>query len=144
MVDLGLAGKRALVAGAGQGIGRATALLLAEAGARVGCMDADERRRVAITKEIEAAGADAIGLGGDLRQRADVEAAVASTVEAFGGLDIAIDIVGEARWNPVLRQTEPTGRRASPSSCVTSSSCSRPPARAWRSSAAERWWRWRR
>ena len=106
MVDLGLAGKRALVAGAGQGIGRATALLLAEAGARVGCMDLDGGRRAAIVKEVEAAGASAIGLGGDLRQRADVETAVASTVEAFGGLDVAIDIVGEARWNPVLRQTD--------------------------------------
>ena len=106
MVDLGLTGKRALVAGAGQGIGRATALLLAEAGARVGCMDADERRRAAIVKEIEAAGAEAVGLGGDLRQRADVETAVASTVEAFGGLEVAIDIVGEARWNPALRQTD--------------------------------------
>ena len=57
MVDLGLAGKRALVAGAGQGIGRATALLLAEAGARVGCMDLDEARRAAIVREVEAAGA---------------------------------------------------------------------------------------
>ena len=106
MVDLGLAGKRALVAGAGQGIGRATALLLADAGARVGCMELDEGRRAAIVKEVEAGGASAIGLGGDLRQRADVEAAVASTVEAFGGLDVAIDIVGEARWNPALRQTD--------------------------------------
>ncbi len=106
MVDLGLTGKRALVAGAGQGIGRATALLLAEAGARVGCMELDEGRRAAIVKEVEAARASAIGLGGDLRRRADVEAAVASTVEAFGGLDVAIDIVGEARWNPVLRQTD--------------------------------------
>ena len=106
MVDLGLSGKRALVAGAGRGIGRATALLLAEAGARVGCMEIDEGRRAAIVKEVEAARASAIGLGGDLRRRADVEAAVASTVEAFGGLEVAIDIVGEARWNPALRQTD--------------------------------------
>ena len=102
MVDLGLSGKRALVAGAGRGIGRATALLLAEAGARVGCMEIDEGRRAAIVKEVEAAGAEAV----DLRQRADVEAAVASTVGAFGGIDVAIDIAGEARWNPVLEQTD--------------------------------------
>ena len=106
MCSSDLAGKRALIAGAGQGIGRATALLLADAGARVGCMELDEGRRAAIVMEVEAAGASAIGLGGDLRHRADVEAAVASTVEAFGGLDVAIDIVGEARWNPVLRQTD--------------------------------------
>ena len=144
MVDLGLAGKRALIAGAGQGIGRATALLLADAGARVGCMELDEGRRAAIVKEVEAAGASAIGLGGDLRQRADVEAAVASTVEAFGGLDVAIDIVGEARWNPVLRQTDADWEESFALVLRHVSSCSRPPARAWRSSAAERWWRWRR
>src|SRR5207302_486491 len=131
-------------AGAGRGIGRATALLLAEAGARVGCMEIDEGRRAAIVKEVEAAGAEAVGLGGDLRQRADVEAAVASTVEAFGGIDVAIDIAGEAGGTRCSSRPTPTGSRASPSSFVTSSSCSRPPARAWWRSAAERWWRWRR
>ena len=106
MVDLGLAGKRALVAGAGQGIGRATALLLAAAGARVACMDHDEARRAAIVKEVQAAGVEAIGIGGDVRERAAVDAAVAATVQAFGGIDVAVDIVGEARWNPALQQTD--------------------------------------
>ena len=106
VVDLGLSGKRVLVAGAGQGIGRATALLLAQAGARVGCMELDERRRAAIVQEVKAGGAEAIELGGDLRQRADVKAAVASTEAAFGGIDVAVDIVGEARWNPALQQTD--------------------------------------
>jgi NAD(P)-dependent dehydrogenase (short-subunit alcohol dehydrogenase family) len=86
VVDLRLAGKRALVAGAGQGIGRATALLLAAGGARVACMEIDDHRRAAIVK--------------------DIEAAVAATVETFGGIDVAVDIVGEARWNPVLLQTD--------------------------------------
>ena len=106
MVDLGLAGKRALVAGAGQGIGRATALLLAAAGARVACMDSDAARRAAMVQEIQATGAAAIGIGGDVRERAAVDAAVATTVHAFGGIDVAVDIVGEARWNPALQQTD--------------------------------------
>ena len=106
MIDLGLAGKRALVAGAGQGIGRATALLLAAGGARVACMDSDEARRAAIVQEIQATGAEATGIGGDVRERAALDAAVAATVEAFGGIDVAVDIVGEARWNPALQQTD--------------------------------------
>ena len=106
MVDLGLKGKSALVAGAGQGIGRATALLLAEAGARVACMDVDPVRRDAVVAEVRAGGAEAVPVEGDLLVRADVDAAVASVVEAFGGLDVAVDIVGVARWNPVLEMTD--------------------------------------
>jgi len=106
VVDLGLAGKRALVAGAGQGIGRATALLFAGAGGRVACMDSDDGRRAAIVQEIGETGAEAIGIGGDVRERADIDAAVAATVNAFGGIDVAVDIVGEARWNPALQQTD--------------------------------------
>ena len=106
VADLGLAGKRALVAGAGQGIGRATALVLADAGARVGCMDLVAARRTAIVDEIQATGGDAIGIGGDVRERTDVDAAVAATVKTFGAIDVAIDIVGEVRWNPVFQQTD--------------------------------------
>jgi len=106
VVDLGLKGKSALVAGAGQGIGRATALLLAEAGARVACMDVDPVRRDAVVAEVRAGGAEAVPVEGDLLVRADVDAAVASVVEAFGGLDVAVDIVGVARWNPVLEMTD--------------------------------------
>lgn len=106
MLDLGLKGKRALVAGAGQGIGRVTALGLAEAGARVACMEVDDERRRAIVAELEAMGTEATGLGGDLRRRADVEAAVAATCDSFGGIDVAIDIVGEAKWNRALELTD--------------------------------------
>lgn len=106
MTELGLTGKGALVAGAGQGIGRATALLLAGAGAKVACMDVDAERRDAVVAELTGLGAEAVAVEGDLLVRADVDAAVAATVAAFGGLDVAVDIVGVARWNPVLELTD--------------------------------------
>lgn len=106
MIDLGLSGRAALVAGAGQGIGRATALLLAGAGARVACMDVDEGRRDAVVEELRGLGCEAVAVSGDLLRRSDVDDAVASTVEAFGALDVAVDIVGVARWNRALELTD--------------------------------------
>ena len=101
MIELGLAGKRALVAGAGQGIGRACVLALAEAGARVACVDNDPDRAAAVAAEV-----DGLALVVDARVRADVEGAVASTVGEFGGLDVCVDIIGEARWGRLLDQTD--------------------------------------
>ncbi|MEY2476174.1 MAG: hypothetical protein QOG87_1489 [Actinomycetota bacterium] len=101
MLDLGLAGKRALVAGAGQGIGRACALALHEAGARVACVDNDEGRAASVAEEV-----GGLPLVIDVRKRDDVERAVATTVTELGGIDVCIDIIGEARWGPVLEATD--------------------------------------
>jgi NAD(P)-dependent dehydrogenase (short-subunit alcohol dehydrogenase family) len=101
VLDLGLAGKRALVAGAGQGIGRACVLALAEAGARVACVDNDPDRAAAVAAEV-----DGLALVVDARQRSDVEDAVRRTVDEFGGLDVCVDIIGEARWGRLLDQTD--------------------------------------
>ncbi len=103
MIDLGLRGKRVLVAGAGQGIGRACVLGFVEAGARVACVDVEPERARAVAAE---AGAAARAIVADLRERADVERAVAEAVDAFGGLDVAVDVVGEARWGRVLELSD--------------------------------------
>src|SRR5947209_13110630 len=102
MLELGLAGRRAMVAGAGHrpprpGLGRASALGLAEAGARVACVDIDEGRAKAVADEIVAGGGEAITIAADLRDLRQAEAAVAKVVEAFGGIDVCIDVIGEAR-----------------------------------------------
>ena len=102
MIDFGLRTRRALVAGAGQGIGRACVLALHAAGARVACLDSDAARADAVAAEVTAAGGTAIAVHTDVRQRAAVEAAVHTTVQAFGGVDVCIDIIGEARWGRVL------------------------------------------
>ena len=111
MIELGLAGRRALVAGAGHrpprpGIGRAAALALAEGGARVACLDLDAERAEAVAAEIRASGGEAIAVVADVTSRAGVDAAIAQVVEAFGGLDILVDIIGEARWGSVLEFTD--------------------------------------
>jgi len=106
MLDLGLRGKAALVAGAGRGIGRACVLALVEAGASVACFDVDAERGRAVADEARAAGGSAIAIGGDARRRDDVEAAVAATDAAFGALDVAIDVIGEARWGRALDLTD--------------------------------------
>lgn len=106
MTDLGLDGKAALVAGAGQGIGAATARLLAGSGARLACMDVDDERRDAVVEELRGSGAEAVPVSGDLLDRGQVEDAVAATVEAFGSVDVAVDIVGVARWNEALSLTD--------------------------------------
>ena len=100
-VDLGLAGRRALVAGAGQGIGRATALALAAAGARVACLDSDASRAAAVAADV-----DGVALVGDARRRDEVERVVADTVVQLGGLDVCVDIIGEARWGRMLDVTD--------------------------------------
>src|SRR4029450_11873515 len=81
-------GKVALVSGAGSGIGRATALGFASRGAKVGVADIDKARAEAVTAEIAAAGGTAIAIAADAGAIAGVDAMVAGTVKAFGGLDI--------------------------------------------------------
>ena len=102
MIDLGLEGRRVLIAGAGRGIGAACARLFADAGAALACLDSDAGRRDAMVAELRQAGAQAVGLDCDVRQRSSVEAAVAQAIASFGGLDVCVDIIGEARWGRVL------------------------------------------
>lgn len=90
-----LAGKTAIVTGAGRDIGRAVAIKLASEGANVAInyfsssKGADET--VAAIKE---AGGSAIALQGDLNKKADVDALVAKTVETFGSVDVLVNNAG--------------------------------------------------
>jgi NAD(P)-dependent dehydrogenase (short-subunit alcohol dehydrogenase family) len=106
VIDFGLRGKRVLVAGTGQGIGRACVLALHAAGAHLACLDVDGERADAAVAEVAAGGGTAIAVHADVRDRRAVEAAVRTTVEAFGGIDVCVDIIGEARWGRVLDLTD--------------------------------------
>ena len=100
MLDLGLRQKRVLLAGTGAGIGRACALAFAEAGARVACVDLERHRADEVADALRAAGAEALVLQADVRRREDVAAVVELAARGFGGIDVCVDIIGEARWRP--------------------------------------------
>jgi NAD(P)-dependent dehydrogenase (short-subunit alcohol dehydrogenase family) len=91
-----LEGKVALVTGGASGIGRATAVAMAREGARVAVTDRSEESAAATVALINAAGGQAIAIGGDVTKEAEVAAMVARTVAAYGRLDCAFNNAGVA------------------------------------------------
>ena len=89
-----LEGKVALVTGAGAGIGRASALAFAAAGARVMVSDVVVDGGEETVGQIQAAGGEATFVRADVSQRTDVEALVRQTVETYGRLDCAHNNAG--------------------------------------------------
>ncbi|WP_221793279.1 SDR family NAD(P)-dependent oxidoreductase [Aquisediminimonas sediminicola] len=90
-MEQSLAGKIALVTGAGRGIGRAIALAYGKAGAKVAVISRTPATVEAVAQEIRAAGGEAIGIACDVGQRDQVFAAVQQTVDRFGGLHIVVN-----------------------------------------------------
>jgi len=87
-----LKGKVALVTGAGRNIGRAIALALADAGAKVAVnVRASRDEGQAVVDEILATGGDALLVVADVTQRADVDAMIVAIAKRFGGLDIVVN-----------------------------------------------------
>ncbi|MHA6345474.1 SDR family oxidoreductase [Roseivivax sp. CAU 1761] len=86
-----LKGKVALITGGDSGIGRATAVLFAREGAMVAIAYLDEHEDAEKTRDLVAQeGSEAALIPGDLGAKAQCEAAVKKTVEAFGGLNVLV------------------------------------------------------
>jgi len=111
--------KVAVVTGASQGIGRETALALAEAGAKVVVAARNEEKLAALVAEIAAAGGEALAVKLDVADAEQVKAGFKQVIEKFGRLDILVNNAAVTRdglamrmkkddWDAVL-QTNLTG-----------------------------------
>ncbi|RAI37382.1 SDR family oxidoreductase [Rhodoplanes roseus] len=103
-MDLGLAGKTALVLGAGGGLGGAIAAALAQEGARVAIGDIDGDALNKTAAAIEAAGSKALPLTWDLADLASIETHVAAIEKAFGPVDVLVNNTGGPPPTPASGQ----------------------------------------
>lgn len=99
-------GRVALVTGGSSGIGRAVCELLAAEGAAVGVCDIDRGEVKETVEAIRAAGGRAEPVPADVTQPEQVDAAVAATVEAFGGLHTLVTCAGIMRYGTVTSTSE--------------------------------------
>jgi len=97
VLEFSLDGKVVLITGASRGIGRAVALRLAQAGARVVVSSRKLDSVQAVAAEIEAAGGHALAVQAHVGQPDDVTALVARAIEAYGRIDITVN---NAATNP--------------------------------------------
>ena len=88
---MSLAGKAAIVTGAATGIGRATAQLLAQRGARVVAAGLQPERLRETVDAIAGAGGEAIAVDADLSDPGAIEQVAASAQDAFGGTDVLVN-----------------------------------------------------
>ncbi|MGE0312386.1 MAG: SDR family oxidoreductase [Lautropia sp.] len=93
-MDLGLAGKVAIVTGATQGIGRATVERLVAEGAQVAFCARGRERLDEFERTLRARGASVLPIAADVGVAADCERVVAQTVARFGGVDILVNNAG--------------------------------------------------
>ncbi len=101
-----LSNKVALITGGNSGIGRATAVLFAQEGAKVALTGRDVARGQQVREEIERAGGEAIFLQSDVRLAGDCRRAVETAVRRFGRLDILFNNAGVFHPRTVVDCTE--------------------------------------
>ncbi|MFZ2657305.1 MAG: SDR family oxidoreductase [Victivallales bacterium] len=92
------AGKTAIVTGAGNGIGKATAIKLAQEGAKVAVVDIDQVKAEQVSNSICADGGQALPFSVDITKNGDVKSIVSEITAKFGHLDILVNNAG-AGWH---------------------------------------------
>ena len=96
----------AIVTGAGQGIGRATALAYAREGAAVACVDINGETAAATAAEAARLGPRAIAVPADLSRVTDIDRMVSEVVRALGRIDILVNNAGVTRKAHIMELTE--------------------------------------
>lgn len=86
--------RRALITGAGSGIGRGVARRLADEGAAVALLDVNQETAFAVANEITTDGGKAVAVAADVRDRAAVRDAIAAAGAALGGIDYLVNNAG--------------------------------------------------
>jgi 3-oxoacyl-[acyl-carrier protein] reductase len=98
-----LQGHVAFVTGASQGIGRACALVLAEAGAKVACAARSEDKLKSVVDEITGKGGEAAAFKMDVANEDDVKNAIKAVIAQFGKVDILVNNAGNTRDTLAMR-----------------------------------------
>ena len=107
-----LTGRVALLSGAGRGIGAASALALAEAGADIAVLARSADQIEAVAERARAMGRRAIAVPTDANDASAVEAAVARTVAELGRLDTVVSVVGGSMPQPFMNTSDKDLRNA--------------------------------
>ena len=105
-MDHGLEGKRALVTGAGSGIGLAIAEALAREGAVVALHGRDLERTAELRQSIESAGGKAVSVAADLLESGEIKAMCGDVLTRLGGIDIIVNNAGWADFAEVPDMAE--------------------------------------
>ncbi|RKR76469.1 SDR family NAD(P)-dependent oxidoreductase [Frondihabitans australicus] len=101
-----LQGRTSVVTGSTRGLGRAFALALAEAGSDIVVVGRDEEAAAAAAAEVESRGVRAHVVLADVTSRPDVEGLLASSVDAFGRVDVLVNNAGACIHRPALEVTD--------------------------------------
>lgn len=101
-MSMKLAGKKAIITGAGRGIGRETAIALAKEGVHLGLIGRTEANLKEVVKEVQAEGVDVYFATADIGVNVQVKEAVDTLTEKLGATDILINNAGIAKFGGFL------------------------------------------